>query len=73
MNQPEKNQLEYIKASNLILANKGKTFYWAKFLLNKEHATKAGFIDSVDMWMMLPMKQQIQLSRQCYLTISLTP
>ncbi len=41
MNQPEKNQLEYIKASNLILANKGKTFYWAKFLLNKEHATKA--------------------------------
>lgn len=31
----------YIKESNLILSNKGKTFFWAKFLLKKEHATKA--------------------------------
>jgi hypothetical protein len=31
----------YIKESNLILSNKGKTFFWAKFLLKKEHAIKA--------------------------------
>jgi len=35
------NQAEYIKESNFILAQKGKTFFWAKFLLNKKHANKA--------------------------------
>jgi 15-cis-phytoene synthase len=41
MKQIQTNQMEYLKESNLILANKGKTFYWAKFLLNKKHATNA--------------------------------
>jgi 15-cis-phytoene synthase len=35
------NQAAYIKESNLILSQKGKTFFWAKFLLNKKHATQA--------------------------------
>jgi phytoene synthase len=41
MKPSENNQLEYLRVSNLILANKGKTFFWAKFLLNQAHATKA--------------------------------
>jgi phytoene synthase len=41
MNPAKTTQAEYIQESNLILSNKGKTFFWAKFLLNKNHATKA--------------------------------
>jgi phytoene synthase len=41
MNTTDTHQLEYIKESAIILANKGKTFFWAKFLLNQQHATKA--------------------------------
>jgi phytoene synthase len=41
MSQATINEEEYLKESNLILAQKGKTFFWAKFLLNKKHATKA--------------------------------
>lgn len=35
------NEAAYIKESNFILAQKGKTFFWAKFLLKKKHANKA--------------------------------
>lgn len=41
MSQAKLNQAEYIKESNLVLAQKGKTFFWAKFLLNQKHATQA--------------------------------
>ena len=41
MNQDNIIQAQYIKESNFILSQKGKTFFWAKFLLNKKHATKA--------------------------------
>lgn len=41
MSQAKLNQKEYIKESNLVLAQKGKTFFWAKFLLNQKHATQA--------------------------------
>lgn len=41
MNQAKIKQFEYIKESNLILAQKGKTFFWAKFILKKKHANKA--------------------------------
>jgi phytoene synthase len=41
MTQAKLNQTEYIKESNLVLAQKGKTFFWAKFLLNQKHATQA--------------------------------
>jgi phytoene synthase len=41
MNTSDTRHLEYIKESSFILANKGKTFFWAKFLLNQQHATKA--------------------------------
>jgi phytoene synthase len=34
-------QAQYIKESNLLLSQKGKTFFWAKFLLKTEHATNA--------------------------------
>lgn len=41
MNPDNIIQAQYIKESNFILSQKGKTFFWAKFLLNKKHATKA--------------------------------
>ena len=41
MNQAKTTYAQYIQESNLILSNKGKTFFWAKFLLNKNHASKA--------------------------------
>jgi phytoene synthase len=41
MNQAKTTYAQYIQESNLILSNKGKTFFWAKFLLNKKHATNA--------------------------------
>ena len=41
MSQAKRNQAEYIKESNVVLAQKGKTFFWAKFLLNQKHATQA--------------------------------
>jgi phytoene synthase len=34
-------QTQYIKESNLLLSKKGKTFFWAKFLLKEQHATNA--------------------------------
>ena len=34
-------QVQYIKESNQLLFNKGKTFFWAKFLLTQQHATNA--------------------------------
>ena len=41
MSHAKLNQAEYIKESNVVLAQKGKTFFWAKFLLNQKHATQA--------------------------------
>lgn len=41
MSQTDNIQKAYIKESSLVLAQKGKTFFWAKFLLNQQHATQA--------------------------------
>jgi phytoene synthase len=35
------SQRQYIKESNQLLYNKGKTFFWAKFLLTQQHAVNA--------------------------------
>ena len=41
MTPVDQYSIDYIKESNNILANKGKTFFWAKFLLKQEHAEDA--------------------------------
>jgi phytoene synthase len=41
MNLVDQDSIDYVKESNKILAKKGKTFFWAKFLLKKEHAEDA--------------------------------
>jgi phytoene synthase len=41
MTPVDQYSIDYIKESNSILAKKGKTFFWARFLLNKEHAEDA--------------------------------
>ena len=41
MNLADQDSIDYVKESNKILAKKGKTFFWAKFLLKKEHAEDA--------------------------------
>ena len=41
MNQVNQDSIDYIEESRKILAKKGKTFFWAKFLLKKEHAEDA--------------------------------
>ena len=41
MTPVDQYSIAYIKESNNILANKGKTFFWAKFLLKQEHAEDA--------------------------------
>jgi phytoene synthase len=41
MSTVDQYSIDYIKESNNILANKGKTFFWAKFLLKQEHAEDA--------------------------------
>lgn len=41
MNPAKMDQTAYIKESNFVLAQKGKTFFWSKFLLQKKQATKA--------------------------------
>lgn len=41
MSQTKTIAAAYLKESNLILSNKGKTFFWAKFLLSQQHAEKA--------------------------------
>ena len=41
MTPVDQYSIDYIKESNNILANKGKTFFWAKFMLKQEHAEDA--------------------------------
>jgi phytoene synthase len=41
MTPVDQYSIDYIRESNNILAKKGKTFFWAKFLLKKEHASDA--------------------------------
>lgn len=41
MNPVDQYSIDYIKESNNILSRKGKTFFWAKFLLKQEHADDA--------------------------------
>jgi 15-cis-phytoene synthase len=41
MTPVDQDSIDYIKESNNILAQKGKTFFWAKFLLKQEHAEDA--------------------------------
>ncbi len=41
MTPVDQYSIDYIKESNNILAQKGKTFFWAKFLLKDEHAEDA--------------------------------
>ena len=41
MNPVNQDSIDYIEESRKILAKKGKTFFWAKFLLQKEHAEDA--------------------------------
>ena len=41
MTPVDQYSIDYIKESNSILAKKGKTFFWAKFLLKQEHAEDA--------------------------------
>ena len=41
MKQLANQQIDYLKESNQVLSNKGKTFSWAKFLLTKKQANRA--------------------------------
>jgi phytoene synthase len=41
MTPVDQYSIDYIKESNSILAKKGKTFFWARFLLKQEHAEDA--------------------------------
>lgn len=41
MTPVDQYSIDYIKESNKILAKKGKTFFWARFLLKQEHAEDA--------------------------------
>jgi len=41
MTQLANQQIDYLKESNQVLSNKGKTFSWAKFLLTKKQANRA--------------------------------
>ena len=41
MTPVDQYSIDYINESNKILSRKGKTFFWAKFLLKQEHAEDA--------------------------------
>jgi phytoene synthase len=41
MTSVDQYSIDYINESNKILSIKGKTFFWAKFLLKQEHAEDA--------------------------------